>query len=393
MTATTSAENLLVRRAQAIDRTGWGLRPHLVQPRNLAFWVYLAVVAVGTVTQIGSFSDAFGAYGSVIVFSVVVFAVYGALFWWFTHRIDRYAAQPVSLILTGFAWAAFAATWAMAAPANNAIRALYAKGFGQNWALNWSAGLTAPFTEEIAKGLGLVLLLTLAPRVVRTAFDGFILGAFIGLGFQLLEDVSYALNTAVGAFASDPLQASISTTAMRMATGISGHILYSSIFCAGLIYLLGTPAQRRRPARGIGLMLMAMALHGTWDSVSAIGAKLGGGPMVMVLLVGVIAVSILAVIAVFRLTVKPERAAMRDVMAPEVALGAITTAELDALSGGRKARKEYVKTAAHTGRRRHARHVLEASADLADTLAKSHGIENERVGYARSEVVRIRQVN
>ena len=137
------------------------------------------------------------------------------------------------------------------------------------------------------------------------------------------------------------------------------------------------------------MMSTAIVLHAVWDDL---GGLLGSHQSLLPLaLLTMVLISIAAVFVVFHTTVAAERDYMRDVMAPEVDLGVLTDAELHALCGDRKARKAYVKTAAHKGRRRHARHVLAASADLADALAKSHGIENERVEYIRSEVVRVRQ--
>ena len=91
----------------------------------------------------------------------------------------------------------------MAANADDAILGLYANTFGQAWALDWGAALSAMFTEEWAKGFGLLLLIGLAPRQVRTAFDGFILGAFIGLGFQIIEDIPYVLTSAGSEFGAN----------------------------------------------------------------------------------------------------------------------------------------------------------------------------------------------
>ena len=105
-------------------------------------------------------------------------------------------------------------------------------------------GARGPFTEETAKGSGLLLLIALAPRQVRTAFDGFILGAFIGLGFQIVEDVSYAMTSAGTQFGANQIGASTGTIVLRMVSGVAAHIVYSAIFCAGLVYLLGRPAER-----------------------------------------------------------------------------------------------------------------------------------------------------
>src|SRR6202012_2114112 len=157
-------------------------------------------------------------------------------------------------------WGGFAATGAMAANANTAILSLYTKLFGQTWALNWGAGLAAPFTEETAKGAGLLLLIALAPRQVRTAFDGFIMGAFIGLGFQIIEDITYALTSAGSQFGANQIGASIGTIVLRMVSGVAAHILYSAIFCAGLVYLVGRPAEPRKVGRGLLLVAIPMLL-------------------------------------------------------------------------------------------------------------------------------------
>ena len=53
---------------------------------------------------------------------------------------------------------------------------------------------------DCGKGIGIVVLLALAPRLVRTATDGLLLGAFIGLGFQTSEDFLYSVVGATQGF-------------------------------------------------------------------------------------------------------------------------------------------------------------------------------------------------
>ena len=187
---TTTLTELDRARDVALDLSGWGRRFVFYQPRNFAFWGYLALVGIGVLTFFSTLAREYNAYGEAIGLAVTSFAIYAALFWWFTDRIDHYAKLPHKLMVVAFVWGGFAATGTMAANANDAILAMYGKTFGQVWALNWGAGLAAPFTEELAKGSGLLLLIALAQRHVRTAFDGFILGAFIGLGFQIVEDIT-----------------------------------------------------------------------------------------------------------------------------------------------------------------------------------------------------------
>jgi RsiW-degrading membrane proteinase PrsW (M82 family) len=389
---TTSLSELDHARDVALDRSGWGRRFVFYQPRNLAFWGYLLLVGIGFLVFIATLAREYDAYGEAIGLAVSSFAIYAALFWWFTQYIDHYAKLPAKLMVVAFLWGGFAATGAMAANANDAILALDGKTFGQVWALNWGPGLAAPFTEEWAKGSGLLLLIALAPRQVRTAFDGFILGAFIGLGFQIVEDITYAMTSAGTQFGANQVGASIGTIVLRMVSGVAAHILYSAIFCAGLVYLLGRPAEPRKVGRGLLLIAIPMLLHGWWDSVDAVA-----GPSALKLiglLIATIVVALAILVRVYRLTVKREQGFVRDVMAPEEARNIITAAELDAMAGNRKARKAYRKASREAGRKRserkRARYVLNAAYALAEELAAARGADTDRVRFARSEVARIR---
>lgn len=376
-------------RTDALHTSGWGRRFVLYQPRNLAFWAYVVLILFGMMAFVPMLTAQPAGFGAALVRAVVLFGLYGLLFWWFTQRVDRYAKLPVKLLLAGLLWGGFAASWAMAANANGALSDVYAKALGQTWALDWGDGLSAPFTEELSKGAGLVLLIALAPRVIRTAFDGFLLGAVIGLGFQVLEDISYALMSAGAHFGADPVASEMSTIWLRMITGVAGHVAYSAIFCAGLVYLMGRPAEPRRLGRGVLLMATAMLLHGVWDSIGSFAASDNGLALLLMLLTVVVSLGILA--AVYRLTVARERELMRTVLAPEVARGVITPAELDAIAGTRGRRRAFRKSLHNRRERRAAGHVLEAARDLANELAVARGAETGRVGFARSEVERIRR--
>ncbi len=386
MTASTLAD-LDRTRDVALDLSGWGRRFSFYQPRNVAFWGYLLLVGVGFFIFVATLASEYDAYGPAIALAVTSFAIYAALFWWFTQYIDRYAKLPAKLMAVAFLWGGFAAT-AMAANANDAILALYAKVFGQVWALNWGAGLAAPFTEETAKGSGLLLLIALAPRQVRTAFDGFILGAFIGLGFQIVEDISYAMTSAGTQFGANQIGASMGTIVLRMVSGVAAHALYSAIFCAGLVYLSGRPAEPRRIGRGLLLVAIPMLLHGLWDSLASIA-----GPSTLALLGLLFAVIVLALfiaVWVYRLTVRREREFVRAVMAPEQTRNVITEAELAALAGNGKSRKAFRKASRNRRERRRARYVLNAANGLANELATARGADTDRVRFARAEVGRIR---
>jgi Tfp pilus assembly major pilin PilA len=193
-------------------------------------------------------------------------------------------------------------------------------------------------------------------------------------------------------FGANQIGASVGTIILRMVSGVAAHILYSAIFCAGLVYLLGRPAEPRKVGRGLLLIAIPMLLHGAWDSLAAIA-----GPSALKLiglLIATIVVALAILVRVYRSTVKREQDFVRDVMAPEQARDVITAAELDAMAGNRKARKAYRKAGRKAGRKRNerkrARYVLNAAYALADELAAARGADTDRVRFARTEVARIR---
>lgn len=134
-------------------------------------------------------------------------------------------------------------------------------------------------------------------------------------------------------------------------------------------------------------MLTAMVFHGVWDDD---GGIIGPNGLLLVMSWVVLsALAILVAVRVYAMTVPPERAYLRAVLAPEAAAGVLTDEEVDALAGDRHARKAYRKAPARPSQSR--RLVLEAAHDLADELARTAGHDDERVRFARQEVSRVRQ--
>lgn len=99
---------------------------------------------------------------------------------------------------------------------------------------------------------------------------------------------------------------------------------------------------------GIGLMILAMITHATWDAAAAIAdASLIG-------FLGVIAFSVLALVLLFtvmRKTGGQEREFLRAVLQPEVTNGTLTEDELGAACAPRKQRKRVIR--ARKGHRAH----------------------------------------
>lgn len=375
-------------RSAALAASGFGRRFTLVQPHNMAFWVYLLLVAVGLLAMFQQLQGALAAFEGSLVLSVGLFAAYSVPFWLFLRHIDRFDSVPDKLAGAAFLYGGVVATFAMATYANNAVISLWGKANGQQFAADWAAALTAPVTEELAKASGLVRLVLLAPRLIRTAFDGLIVGAFLGLGFQVFEDVIYGVQSAYSDFGVDAVASTTTTSVMRVVVGLTSHWTYSAIFCAGLVYLIGRPDEPRRVGRGLLLMFAAMALHGLWD---ATGGLAGINPLLFPLVYLFVPVTLIALFVwIYKTSVVTERRWMLELMEPEVALGVLTQADVDALAGSRKQRKAYVK--AHPGHRSHvrAKQVLDAAGDLAAQIARDGGADTARVRFARDEVLRVK---
>ena len=387
MTIPATGTGALEGRKRALALSGWGQPFRLWQPHNLCFWVYVVLCGVGVAGLLDYFGPGSGLVGSGLAAGALATALYGLIFLAFLRVTDHYERQPRKLVLAAFVWGGTAACFALALTANNAMLGIYPKLFGQAFATDWAPALTAPFSEETSKAAGFVLLMGLAPQLVRSVYDGVFLGAFIGLGFQLLEDVTYSFNSTLTAFGVDQTGAALGTFAVRAGSGLFSHTLYSAIFCCGLIYAIGTPVQPRRLGRGLGLIVLAMVAHGAWDGATATIPS--GGGLALAVVLGIVA--LVVVIAMLRRTQPQEREFVRAILQPEVENGTLTAEELDALCAPKQQRKRYIKSGKGPLRHSRTKHLLRAALDLTHELADAGGEDSDGVRHERGEIARLRE--
>lgn len=378
------ADNDAVVAAQraVIAESGWGASFRVIQPRNFTFWAMVFLFVAGASLTYTGFRGAADAYPESFAQGAAWFSLFAILFLWLFARLDRYSSIPAKAKVVAFLFAGLVSTFAMAALNNDAFRSILTKTFGIDFQLDWGPGLTAPWSEEIAKMLPVVLLIGLAPKVMRCAFDGLIIGAISGLAFQVFEDVAYVYTSAGANFGQ--AEYGTSTLGLRTVLGLSGHWTWSGVCGAGLIYLLGRPAEKPQRVLGVALIASSMLMHFIWD---ALGALTGGAVWTMALYLPITIVNLGIFIWVYRRTVVKERSWARALLAPEVDRGTITAEELDAAVGPRKARKHFVKSQPH---HRQTKHVLEATGDLADEIASGYAVDTPGVEHARSEIARLR---
>ncbi|HEU5348975.1 MAG TPA: PrsW family glutamic-type intramembrane protease [Ktedonobacterales bacterium] len=234
------------------------------------------VVTLGTAVLVGRGALATEGAGSVLAALTIplVPALGVALV---VMALDRYEREPWSLLLGAFLWGALIAI----APALFLERrltgllanALASAGLPGGLVHAASQAVSAGFSEEAIKGIGLVLLLVLLRDEFDNVTDGILYGALIGAGFAMVENFVY--------FAVAP-RADLGVLIFgRVILGWLSHSTFTAFFGAGLGFARETRNrrwQRRAPLLGFAVALL---LHTGFDFV-AFGADALATPELLV---------------------------------------------------------------------------------------------------------------
>ncbi|MFF7242687.1 PrsW family intramembrane metalloprotease [Embleya sp. NPDC008237] len=226
-------------------------------------------------------------------------------------------AHATSLMCVG--WGMTAAT-GCAILANSGLGGIWAKTRGVDFADRWGAASTAPFNEETLKVCGVLILALIASRAIRAPIDGWVYGALVGLGFQAVENLLYALNTILLDGATDPGASVDASFAARVGiTGWGSHWAMSAVAGTGVGYLVARDGRppARRVAVALGCWVTAMGMHWFFNAPFLPGWR------------GIVKVAVNLAIAllVYRTARRHYLARFREVAAEEAATGAIRPEE------------------------------------------------------------------
>ncbi|CAL9394702.1 hypothetical protein SUDANB121_01339 [Nocardiopsis dassonvillei] len=233
-----------------------------------------AMVVIGVLCLFGLGALVLRFAGSVRVFFAeaalaLVFAAATLLFgFWLFRRIRPVRAPDPTASLVAVAWGLTAAT-GCALLANAALTGIWSKTMGLVFAEVWGAALTAPLNEELFKLVGIVLVAVAFPRAVRGPVDGFVIGALVGLGFEVTENLVYAVNAVFQAGGVNGGEAVVQATVVRIVlTGLGSHWAMSAVAgtAVGLLAAAGWLPGRRRALGALLLVLTAMAMHWLFDA-------------------------------------------------------------------------------------------------------------------------------
>ena len=189
-----------------------------------------------------------------VVLGIVPMVVYALVVW----RLDRWEKEPVPLLVAAFLWGSVPSIFF--AIIAQGILSLPVSGIPEEAsfiAQLYQASFVAPVTEEIIKGLGLLLLFAVYRREIDSVLDGLVYGSMIGFGFAAVENVFYFLGQTdpAGLFVLFFLRAFVFGMLHALFTGLTGVGLALGKFSH-------RPAMKVLwPMLGLSLAIFTHALH------------------------------------------------------------------------------------------------------------------------------------
>jgi protease PrsW len=256
-----------------VSYTAMPQQPHYVNPglprrirkvgAPIGVSIVLATLTGLIVIGITASNPAGTAIGFVLA-SVAMTVVVLAYLW-----LDRWEPEPPRLLVFAFLWGASVAV-IVASILQLVAEAAINPGETET-ASATTIVLGAPVTEEAAKGLFLLLMMTGRRRnELNSLTDCLIYAGLVGAGFAWLEDILYIAS-------GETLGASLVTAAMRLIMAPFAHSLFTTMFAIGVYFAL----HRRNVIAKLGCILLgylgAVILHAMWNgsALLSIEAYLG----------------------------------------------------------------------------------------------------------------------
>lgn len=237
-----------------------------------AFWTMVALIVVGAWRMVRMIGPAFGQYPVATAVATVLFGLYAIPFVIAARSVDFLEREPALLVAGAAAWGGLVAT-TTAISGNAAAHDLLAKLVSPAFAATWGPAIAGPTIEELLKTLGIVMIVLVARKQINSVVDGAVYGAFVGLGFQVVEDIIYAVNAVGINGRGDQVGPVIVTFVLRgFLAGLWSHTLFSALAGAGIAYYVvrRNRSLSRRLAVAVGCMLGAGACHFLWNAGLAV---------------------------------------------------------------------------------------------------------------------------
>jgi protease PrsW len=181
----------------------------------------------------------------VVLAAIPLAPLIGSYLW-----LDRYEPEPRSLLLLGLGWGAFVATTAALF-----LQAFDAFAFGSSKATQ--SVVVAPFTEEAAKGLFILLLLIYRRAELDGVLDGIVYAGMVGIGFAFMENILYLSQAYIG---DDSHVGGIEDTVFF------AHPFFTAFTGIGLGIAVSTRSRVLQVAAPVAGYLLAVGAHAAWNA-------------------------------------------------------------------------------------------------------------------------------
>ena len=229
--------------------------------KDIFTWTYIVLAVVSLVA--GSFmtamalmetSDAFevGVVGAVVYF-IVFFAIMRFLPIW--------RKGSLIWVIVSLYWGAFMVISTVMITELAFSDILKEAGLGR-----FEASATGAIPEELAKALGIFVILFMARRVWDRPWHGLLAGLSVGMGFEVMENFVYSGGGALYNATSD-VQGATEMWMSRTVLGLGLHPMCAGLAGVGIAsaLMLTNKSTVCRFMVGIGGVLGAIAFHGWWN--------------------------------------------------------------------------------------------------------------------------------
>ncbi|CCH77493.1 putative membrane protein [Nostocoides japonicum T1-X7] len=271
--------------------------------------------------------------------------------------LDRFEAEPTRLLVFAFAWGALFAA-AIAAFLNTSALAVFRAATDPTSALQTTAVVVAPFVEEAAKGLLVLVVWRFLRREFDGIIDGMVYAGLVAAGFAFTENITY-LGQAYQEGGGPYLAA---TFVLRGVFSPFAHPIFTCMTGIGIGIAATSGSRWLRVVAPLAGYLLAVLAHSMWNLAATLG---GHGMVVFYVLVEVpIFVAFLALIGWAR---RREGQLIGIFLSPYAAAGWLSPGEVAMLSSMSRRREARMWARTNTGPRGLA--AMRAFQDAASELA------------------------
>lgn len=366
----------------------------LFQARRPAFWLFLLLLLWCGMAVAYEQLFYLSVYPVAWFLSIVLLLLTGIPVIVVIYRLDFFEPEPVSLVAGALLWGGLVAIF-FSSLANGLFVDLLQRTMSPDAFEAWAAAIVAPTNEELYKGLGLVVLFLIARREINGLMDGLIYGAFIGLGFQAVENVQYFLEM-TDVSGTGQVAPVLGMFFLRVViSGLYSHTLFTGLVGIGFAYAVTRldVSRRRRALVAAGLFFAAWSAHFLWNS-PLLESLLDDDSLLsfipVALLKGLPFLVFLVLLVVFAR--RREAAAFSSLVGMDVGTGVLSEADIYIMLSGRRrraARRSVERRKGPVGRRLQIM-IQRALLDLAAMRARAARPDDPALEAQRSRILELR---